>query len=354
MPALPKHLTVIRLYNFYLYIVKKQNWILGLVISLGISLIAASARLMRMESLEIGFVAASILYNFFFCICSWIVYQYLFNKSKLLHLKKYRGIVAGLLIFCVAILIYVYDYSFSLLTNKVLQFPEIVGSKRPYMLLLRGLLISGLFYFICYYLHVLSEKQKNSLEIAELKQAQLTARLSSLKEQLSPHFLFNTLNTLSSLTQEKSVKDYVDELANVYRYVLQYKELDMATLKQELSFIASYLYIIKTRLEDAIEVCINVEETVMLSKIPPLTLQLLIENAIKHNVASTSKQLKIEIKNSTDNFLIVSNNFQPKTSVQASTGTGLSNVMQRYRLLFNKEIIIEKTDDFFTVKLPIV
>lgn len=339
---------------FYLYSVKKQNWILGFVISLGISLIAVFPRLIRMEKLEVSFAAVSFFYNFFFSITCWVVYQYLFNKAKLLETKKYRALISGFTILCVGLLTYIYDYSFSFFSAKPLQFPEIVGSRRPYILLLRGLLVSGLYYFISYYLHVLSEKQKSSLEIAELKQAQLAANLSSLKEQLSPHFLFNTLNTLSSLTQEKVVKDFVDELANVYRYVLQYKELDIATLKQELSFIASYLYIIKTRLEDAIEVSITVDKTVLLSKIPPLTLQLLIENAIKHNVASRSKQLKIEINNSTDNFLIVKNDFQPKTSVQASTGTGLSNVMQRYRLLFDKEIIIEKTDSFFTVKLPIV
>lgn len=235
-----------------------------------------------------------------------------------------------------------------------MQFPEIIGSRRPYILLLRGLLISGLYYFISYHLYIQSEKQKSILEIAELKQAQLAANLSSLKEQLSPHFLFNTLNTLSSLTKEKNVKDYVAELANVYRYVLHYKELDTATLQQELTFIESYLYIIKTRLEDAIDVSISVDNTVMKSRIPPLTLQLLIENATKHNVASSTKQLKVEIKNTDDGFLTVSNNFQPKASVSFSTGIGLANVMQRYRLLFNKEIIIEKTATSFNVKLPIV
>lgn len=251
-------------------------------------------------------------------------------------------------------LTFLYDYLFSFFTDSTLQFPEITGNKRIYVLLLRGVLVSGLFYFINYYLHVLAEKQKSKIEIEQLKQAQLAANLSSLKEQLSPHFLFNTLNTLSSLTQEKMVKDYVAELANVYRYVLQYKELDTATLQQEILFIESYLYILKTRLENAIDVTMNVDNAVMYSKIPPLTLQLLIENAIKHNVASASRQLKIEIKNTTDNFLVITNNFQSKKTIQASTGTGLSNVLQRYRLLFNKEIIIEKTDTSFTVKLPII
>ena len=307
-----------------------------------------------MESPETGFIVVSILYNFFFCITCWIFYQYLFNKTRWLQIKRYRILISGAAILCVALLAYIYDYLFSFFSDRTLQFPEIIGNKRPYILLLRGLLVSGLYYFISYYLHVLSEKQKSTLEIAELRQAQLAANLSSLKEQLSPHFLFNTLNTLSSLTQEKNVKDYVAELANVYRYVLQYKELDTAALKQELAFIESYLYIIKTRLEDAIRISINVDATVMHSRIPPLTLQLLIENAIKHNIASSTKQLKIDIRNSADNFLLVSNNFQPKSSTPFSAGIGLDNVMKRYRLLFDKEIIIEKSDVSFTVKLPIV
>lgn len=334
---------------------KKQDLIVGLVISLGISLIISSPRLIRAQHLDIGFIVAGILYNFFFCITCWLIFQSLFNKTPLLQIKKYRFIISAFAIVAVGLLSFLYDNIFSFLTDKPLQFPEIIGSKRPYILLLRGLLVSSLYYFISYYLYIVSEKQKNSLEIAELKQAQLAANLSSLKEQLSPHFLFNTLNTLSSLTQETTVKDYVSELANVYRYLLQYKQLDTATLQQELAFIDSYLYIIKTRLEDAIAVTISVDKTLLQSGIPPLTLQLLVENAIKHNIASSTRQLKIEIKNSGTDFLIVSNNLQLKSSVQNSgSGIGLDNVMQRYQLLFNKEIAIEKSSESFTVKLPIV
>lgn len=306
-----------------------------------------------MEHFDMGFVVASVLYNFFFCISCWTIFQYLFNKTRWLQITKGKILTSALVILGVGLSTYLYDYLFSFISDKPLQFPEITGNKRPYILLLRGLLVSGLYYFISYYLYVLSEKQKSQLEIAELKQAQLAANLSSLKEQLSPHFLFNTLNTLSSLTHEKNVKEFVAELANVYRYVLQYKELDTATIQQELAFIESYLYIIKTRLEDAIQVSINVDNLIANTSIPPLTLQLLIENAIKHNIASSSKQLRISIQNSSDNFLVISNNFQPRSSTGFSAGIGLDNVMKRYQLLFNQEIVIEKSEESFTVKLPI-
>lgn len=192
------------------------------------------------------------------------------------------------------------------------------------------------------------------MEIIQLKQAQLAAKLSSLKEQLSPHFLFNTLNTLSTLTQEQSVKSYVLELANVYRYVLQYKDIDTATVQQELDFIESYMYIVKARLEEAIDISINVSKKARNKKIPPLTLQLLVENAIKHNIASASRQLSIKIESNGEDFLSISNNLQLKKSVSYSNGIGLDNVMQRYRLLFHREISIEQDASSFTVKLPLV
>lgn len=301
-------------------------------------------------------VFISIAYNFIFCVCCWLMHQFILGRSR-----QFSGgsrfisnvVMATIAIAGVSCIAFLLDAVFSLASDHAILLPEIADNKRPYLLLLRSLVISSLFYFIAYYLQMLSEKQRNMMEIATLRQAQLAARLSSLKEQLSPHFLFNTLNTLSTLTKKQTVKEYVSELANVYRYVLQYKDSDTATLRQELQFIDSYLYILKTRLEDAIQIAINVDQRLLHTNMPPLTLQLLIENAVKHNIASTARQLRITIRN-TDNILEVINNLQPKASVQHNTGIGLANVAQRYRLLFDKEISIEKTETAFTVKLPLV
>jgi len=307
-----------------------------------------------MDNPALPFIASSILYNFLFCALVWTIYGFLFPFSKKEPGNKIRFLTTTLLILLPALISFAYDYLFSAFTKDVLTPFDVISNKKPYFLILRGLLVSGLFYFIYFYLQVSAEKQKSQIEVEQLKQAQLAANLSTLKEQLSPHFLFNTLNTLSSLTQDKNVKDFVAELANVYRYVLQYKELDTATLEQEIHFIESYLYIIKTRLENAIDVTNTIDPKVAKSKIPPLTLQLLIENAIKHNIASGSKPLRIRIENTDNQFITISNNYQPKNSIQASTGIGLSNVMQRYQLLFKKEILIDKNPDFFSIKLPVI
>ncbi|CAG5016169.1 hypothetical protein DYBT9275_05490 [Dyadobacter sp. CECT 9275] len=330
---------------------KKQNLIPGLIVSLGVALIASLPRVIRMEHFEFRLAGVSVAYNFTFCLCCWMAHQLILARSR--RWKVNQVLLAILAIGGVSGIAFLLDPIFSAISPNALLLPEIAESKRPYILLLRSVVISGLFYFIAYYLHILAEKQRHLLEIGELKRAQLAANLSSLKEQLSPHFLFNTLNTLSTLTDEQLVKDYVSELANVYRYVLQYKDSDTATLQQELNFIDSYLYIIKMRLEAAIDIHIAVDPRFLSAKIPPLTLQLLVENAVRHNVASAARRLRIDIRTDGQGFLEVVNNLQPKTSVQPGAGIGLDNVMQRYRLLFNREIRIEKGTDTFTIKLPL-
>ncbi|MFY0252525.1 sensor histidine kinase [Chitinophaga sp. 30R24] len=336
---------------------KKQYWIVGCVISLGISFIGTSSRLLKLDVIPWNLVAVTIVYNFLYCLFCWEAHIFLLKQRKKWGIQGSRARRFGmalLAVVAVAACQLIFDRLFSLITDKTLLFQDLPPGKKDEILLFRGFVISGLFFLIVNYLRVLLEKQRHIIEIAQLKQANLEASLSSLKEQLSPHFLFNTLNTLSTLTQEENAKVFISELANVYRYVLQYKEMNTATLKQELTFVESYLYIIKTRLENAIDININIDQDLLSSSIPPLTLQLLIENAVKHNIAATSRKLKINIFNEGKNYLVVQNNFQPRASILTSTGTGLNNVMQRYQLLFGKEMIIEKNTQIFTVKLPVV
>ncbi len=215
--------------------------------------------------------------------------------------------------------------------------------------------IALLFTIIPLVLIIVIYEQEKIQEKEQLKQSQTQAKLSSLKDQLSPHFLFNTLNTITSISQEQTVKDFVDEVANIYRYVLQFKEVDSVTLRQEMEFIQSYLYIIKSRLEGGIDFDINIEnENLLDSKMPPLTLQMLIENSVKHNSTSADKPLSIKLFTTEDSMLVVQNVYQPKLSVLPGNETGLQNIAERYRLLYKKEIVVENKNGFFTVKLPIV
>lgn len=332
---------------------KNINWKLGLGISTALSLITLSFRISLSYETRLGLLALSVVSSFVYHIGVWAALKALLDRQKQVGYLD-RKAFAMLAVTVVALLAILYDWTFNHFTHHVFQNVGIQGPRRLLTMFLRAFLLSGLYYFIDHHLSILSEKQKHRLEIERLKQAQMAADISSLKEQLSPHFLFNTLNTLSSITREKEVKDYVSELANVYRYLLMYKKMDRASLQQELTFIGSYLYIVKARLEASLDVDIQVEEHLLPSLVPPLTLQLLIENAIKHNVAAVSRPLKIRIYNDEDQFLVVSNNYQPKSNTPFSTGVGLDNVMQRYRLLFDRDIVIEKTAQCFSVKLPVV
>lgn len=278
------------------------------------------------------------------------------NNARLKKTRHYKWLFYLTSIILGALFAYLYDHLNYIIRGPGFVVNEIVqvdSHKRILLIVFRGALLNWLNAFLVFHLHQMKEKEQSQLELEHLKQAHLQANLSSLKEQLSPHFLFNTFNTLASLTHEQNVKDYVDEMANVYRYLLSHQKSDWVSLKDELAFCESYLYIIKTRLNKAIEVVVDVGDTALRAKIPPLTLQLLIENAIKHNITAAYKPLKIHICTA-DGQLMVVNNHQPKSSVEPSSGIGLNNISQRYQLLFNRDITIENKDDQFKVALPLV
>ncbi|MDX3914832.1 MAG: histidine kinase [Pseudosphingobacterium sp.] len=335
----------------------KQYRILGVIISLGIGLAVVPIKLTGDDVQSGGFFLAvrTIRYTFTAGILAFFLHLWL-NRKFTMFSNDYLYLGYLIKIIFVAIIIFLTSISLdflllSFVKDSSLTIPE--EDLNWYLLISRCILISALQFFIVFYLQFLGESHRRNLEIERLKQAQLEANLSNLKEQMSPHFLFNTLNTLSAITQDKQVKEYVAEIAIVYRYMLVHNKLNLVSLEKELSFTKSYLYIIKTRMGASISIQIRVEENLMQTKMPPLTLQLLLENAIKHNVASVSSPLRIEIYNDRV-YLVIRNSFIPKKAPYYSTGVGLNNLMHRYQLLFARNIVIEKDLTMFTVKLPII
>ena len=258
------------------------------------------------------------------------------GKLDIISVRLRKWLFFMLILFSVGFLVYVFDKT----TSISIKIASIVV-----------LLINSVWF---YYMNNIERKEKEK-ELEQLKQAQTQAKLSSLKDQLSPHFLFNTLNTITSISHEETVKDFVDEVANIYRYVLQFNEVDSVKIKQEIDFITSYLNIIKSRMEGGIDFYINItNDRILYTSMPPLTLQILVENAIKHNTTSADKPLSINIFTTEGPMLVVQNYYQPKLSVLPGNETGLKNIAERYRLLYKKEIVVENKNGFFTVKLPIV
>ena len=192
------------------------------------------------------------------------------------------------------------------------------------------------------------------IEKGLLEQAHLRAQLISLQQQISPHFLFNSLSTLKTLVSDRAAKNYIVHLAGVYRYVLNFNDQYLTKLDDELKFIDSYLHIQNERFANMLKVNINIQDQHRKFYLPSLSLQLLIENAIKHNVCSAERPLYITITTTDSPALIVENNFQPKRSRTGRPGMGLKNIIERYKLLVDRSVDIANDNDKFTVTIPLL
>jgi sensor histidine kinase YesM len=204
-----------------------------------------------------------------------------------------------------------------------------------------------------YYNELLRKSEK---EREELLLINLHAQYDSLKQQVSPHFLFNSLNSLSSLINidPKKADKFVEEMSQVYRYLLQNNQQGLTTLRRELDFITSYLHLLKTRFGDGLQVEIAVDEAAQQCMIAPLTLQLLVENAVKHNEVSAAHPLKLNIFTQGGERLVVSNNLQRRSITVPSEKVGLANIIARYRLLNHPFVEVRETQDEFSVVLPLI
>lgn len=217
----------------------------------------------------------------------------------------------------------------------------------------RGVVANLLIITYLYSTTIFSKFKQVEAENERLKSNQLEGQLLQLKAQLNPHFLFNSLNTLKVMVEDKDENsvEYLIKLSEVYRYFLDNSESHLATVQAELKIAQAYFFMLKNRFEDNISLEISLSSKALERKMPAMSLQLLIENAVKHNVISKGKSLKICVYE-TDNQLVVKNNIQPKRSVELSTQIGLKNLNDRSKLLTYQEVEIEKTEKAFTVKIP--
>jgi len=196
----------------------------------------------------------------------------------------------------------------------------------------------------------------DKLQQEQLVRAKAEAELEALKNQIDPHFIFNSLNTLSHLIEEKpeKAKLFNDHMADVYRYILQNKAKDLVLLRDEMLFLNDYFSLLKIRFEDALQLAIEVDETVWDQYlIPPISLQVLLENAVKHNEFSATTPLTITLSFK-DGELQMQNLLREKMLRKPSSRIGLQNLEERYRLSTNKSISVIKTEDRFTVCLPVL
>ena len=203
-----------------------------------------------------------------------------------------------------------------------------------------------------YYEHSRQIERDKALIQKELMQA----KFESLKNQINPHFLFNNLSVLTSLIHKDPdlASDFVSQFSKMYRYILDNKQNQMVTLEKEFDFLDTYLFLLKTRHENSIAVNIKVDFDKTMLYVPTLSLQMLIENAVKHNSFSPEFPLEISIYNEGEDYLVVHNRVKSKTSAVSSTKIGLENIRKRYDLQSEKKVIVEQNVSYFKVKLPMI
>lgn len=296
----------------------------------------------------------SMIFSMIIYLCNSASFILLMRKyNKELFTRKYiaygilGNIIASIIgIFLSRVVLKVIMYNMS--------FEAFFTSERPqyYVNTFFISMVVALLFYAAYFYKYYKEKQVKEQKIIA---GSASARFDALKNQLDPHFLFNSLNVLTSLIEEDpdQAQKFTTSLSKVYRYVLEQKNKDLVTVDEELNFARTYVRLLKMRFEDSIIFDIPEKCTQPDAKIVPLSLQLLLENAVKHNVVTSSKPLHIKVFEQ-GGMLVVSNNLQEKQVVKKSSGVGLQNIRQRYQILTDRGVIINKTNSDFSVSLPML
>lgn len=208
-------------------------------------------------------------------------------------------------------------------------------------------------YEAIYLLHLWKNKL---VESEQLKKENLRSQLETLKNQVNPHFLFNSLNTLASVIPEDPdlAVEFVQKLSKVYRYILEIKDKELIYLKEELECIKAYAFLLDIRFGSSVDVKIDIDMKSHNKYVVPLSLQMLLENAIKHNIVSQKRPLYIQVTTNEEGQIMVKNNLQLSKVEVESTKTGLDNIKRRYQLLIGKEVQVRESAEEFCVVLPII
>lgn len=234
--------------------------------------------------------------------------------------------------------------------------PAIDAMVHHYLHPVRDFIITIIVTGSCYIIHLIRQHQQVLIENEQLHAENILNQYEALKSQLNPHMLFNSLNTLQSLIRETPDKaqNYLQELSKVLRYTLQGNESQSVPLKEEMNFVNAYLFLLKTRYEDNLRFDVHIDETFLTHQLPPMSVQMLVENAVKHNEISNRKPLTIHVYTEKNGWLCISNKIQPKLTKGNSTGIGLANLSKRFHLLFKQEIQIQSEQNNFSVRIPLI
>lgn len=294
-----------------------------------------------LSSSFIGIIVSYLTYSISVFLDKKIAWQE--NVSNRLSV----GILVHFVSICLLVFLILYGFEY--------LFIETIFNTSLYIKLAILLFIIVLIYEIIYFaLYSYYSYATVQIETVKQERKQIELQLRALKLQLSPHFLFNGLNTVSSLVFKDEIKaeNFIRRLAKMYDYTLKSYDTKLISVEKELEFVNSYLYLVKTRFDKKINCTILISNELLTTKIPPLTLQMLVENAVKHNVFTAENPLNISISSS-EKQIIIQNNITKKNKKVASFNIGLKNINERYLLLTQQGITTTNGQNFI-VKLPII
>ena len=296
----------------------------------------------------------TILYTFVLYFSNAVLFIYLDEVFKEDRFTKKRIIIGFIASFILSIIIIFLLRIFQNIIIEGNNFNEFINSEKPsnYLGSIIITLVVTLAIHAFYFYKVYNE---NKVKEQKIIAGNANAKFESLKNQIDPHFLFNSLNVLSSLIEEnpENAQRFTTSLSKIYRYVLEQKDKELVSVEEELAFAKTYMNLLEMRFENSITYEIPSEGIDADAKVVPLSIQLLLENCIKHNVVSEQKPLHIKIFIK-DNYLVVQNDLQKKEVLQDGRGVGLQNIISRYRILSQRKVIIEETKSNFAVQLPIL
>ena len=281
----------------------------------------------------------------------------IFDSDKIQIGETYqKKIIIKLLKFYLLVLLIAMGFTFmTIMLSMILgdqSFAEVVDHffhnelKGMLVSWLIGISIGSLIFFYMEWNNALKREQK-------LREEKLIFQYETLKNQVNPHFLFNSLNTLSSLvsTDAQLSEKFIAKFSSIYRYILENRDKDLVPLNDELEFVEDFFFLQKIRDDGKIELDIKIDNPDRYN-ILPISLQMLIENALKHNAATREEPLKIMVSR-LDDYLIIENKMTPKMRLEPSSKIGLKNLQERAKLAMNREVIIHQSQELFTVKMPI-
>ncbi len=299
-------------------------------------------------------LTACIPMSFFYTGIYWVGLRWSYGQVKLRY-PAFQDIGKRLLL--VFVTFNAIHFSVDILLKKVFHLMVVTTEHDPNPILayIASLVLSALVITLYEATSFYVQLQRAVAEKSELERQNVESQLEGLRNQVNPHFLFNSLNTLIYLIPEDGEKAvrFVQQLSKVYRYVLESRDAKVIPLREELEFLNAYIFLLRERFGENLQVKIEGLEEKQNAAIVPLSLQMLFENAIKHNVISTGKPLQIDVF-AENGHLVVRNNLQKKNQVMDSTGVGLQNIQDRYRMLTDQEVQVIASRQYFTVALPLI